>query len=182
MSISYIDIDNSGPFTRHTLSKLISSYLEPKDPSPAIAQSLGLGYLLLLSNHLALAHELICALYKHAEEIVPPRPYSSSLLNSSLALENFWLSHPEYPRPTNATLITKDLAASQLDKYKKCTRTGWMLEHCKLPEPDDPHIWRETDDPAMLAMCCRLLAKNKAPGEYPNQERMKEALEVAKKL
>lgn len=57
-----------------------------------------------------------------------------------------------------------------------------MLEHCDLPEPENPGIWRETDDPAMLAMCCRLLAKKKNPGEYPKQERMREALVVAKKL
>lgn len=65
-----------------------------------------------------------------------------------------------------------------------------MLEHCNLPEPPSPHVWREMEDPAMLAMCCRLLAKNKmhqdykdkAMGAYPPPEQTAEALEAAKKL
>ena len=182
MSISYIDRDNSGPFTKHALSKLITSFLDPEDPSPAISKSLRLAHVLLLSNHLSLAHQLIDALSKHAEHIVPTGPYQTSPLNSTLALANFWTSHPEYPQPPNTRFVTKDLARSQWGKYRECTRTGWMLEHCKLPEPANPHIWQKTDNATVLAMCCHLLAKDKTDGQYPSQERMKEALEVAKKL
>ncbi|TVY33441.1 hypothetical protein LSUB1_G007763 [Lachnellula subtilissima] len=182
MPISYIDTDNSGPFTKHTLSKLITSFLDPEDPSPAIRKSLRLAHVLLLSDHLSLAHQLIDALSKHADHIVPQRPYQTSPLISSLALENFWTSHPEYPQPPNPQYVTRDLARNQWGKYRECTRTGWMLEHCKLPEPANPHIWQKTDDPIVLAMCCRLLAKDKTAGQYPSQERMREALEVAKKL
>lgn len=182
MSVSYVDTDNSGPFTEQPLSKLITFFLDPEDPSPAIRQSLRLAHLLLLSNHLALAHQLIDALSKHADHIVPPRQYQASPLNPSLALDNFWKSHPEYPQPPNTPSSTQDLARSQWGKYRECTRTGWMLEHCQLPEPANPHIWRKTSDAPVLAMCCRLLAKDRTEGQYPSLERMAEALQVARKL
>lgn len=182
MPNSYIDTGSSGLATEYKLSKLLSSYLEPVDPSLAIAQSLRLAHLILLSNHLSLAHEFICALYQDANKIIPQDASSSTPLQPSLALENFWLSHPEFPRPPNAPIATNHLSREQWGKYRECNRTGWLPEHCKLPEPKDPHIWRDTDDPAMLAMCCRLLSKGKKHGNYPSQERMEEALEVAKKL
>lgn len=78
--------------------------------------------------------------------------------------------------------MREGLERSQWGKHRECTRTGWMLDHCSLPEPEDPHVWRDTDDANMLGMCCRLLAKHKTERQYPSQERMKEALEVAKKL
>lgn len=57
-----------------------------------------------------------------------------------------------------------------------------MKEHCNLREPRDVHCWRESDDPKMLAMCCRLLAKTKTRGEYVSLARMREALDSARKL
>lgn len=57
-----------------------------------------------------------------------------------------------------------------------------MLDRFNLPEPSDPHIWQETDDPKMIAMCARLLAKDKTPGQYPSLEAMREALAAGKKL
>lgn len=57
-----------------------------------------------------------------------------------------------------------------------------MKEHCDLREPRDVHCWRESEDPKMLAMCCRLLAKTKVKGEYVSLARMREALEAARKL
>jgi hypothetical protein len=43
----------------------------------------------------------------------------------------------------------------QWGKYQECTRTGWMLEHVGLAEPESPSsIWRETDDPAMCIRFC----------------------------
>jgi len=57
-----------------------------------------------------------------------------------------------------------------------------MKEHCDLREPRDVHCWRESEDPKMLAMCCRLLAKTKVKGEYVSLARMREALQAARKL
>ncbi|KAE8443538.1 hypothetical protein EG329_001778 [Mollisiaceae sp. DMI_Dod_QoI] len=179
----------------HSLSKLISAYLEPKDPSQAVTKTFRLIHLLLLSNHISKAHELIYAIYKHVETIIPPNPHGDPPLSTSLSLRYFWQTHPETcPRPkhlppfqgncSHRCVSSEAHLASyeQWGKYRECTRTGWMLEHCHLPEPEDPHIWRETDDPRMLAMCARLLAKNKAQGEYASEECMREALEAAKKL
>jgi hypothetical protein len=50
-----------------------------------------------------------------------------------------------------------------------------MKEHCELLEPRDPLCWQESDDPAMLAICARLLSKNATHGMYPSRERMREA-------
>jgi hypothetical protein len=183
MPLSYTDTHtDTGYPTQYPLSLLLSSYLEPVDPTPAIQQSLRLVHLLLLSNYQSLANELGHVLYKHTESIIPPES-SSPLKYSSLALENFWLTHPEHPRPEkiNAWSI-EGLEKAQWHRYRECTRTGWMLEHCCLPEPASPHIWRETEEPATLAMCCRLLAKDKTEGQYASKENMKEALEAAKKL
>jgi hypothetical protein len=57
-----------------------------------------------------------------------------------------------------------------------------MLDRYGLAEPEDPSIWRETDDPKMLAMCARLLAKSTTPGTYPSEEKMREALAAGQKL
>ena len=81
-----------------------------------------------------------------------------------------------------ASARTEKLWASQWCEYRECTRTGWMLEHCNLAEPEDPHVWRETDDGPMIAMCARLLAKNKTHGQYATRENMQEALDAARKL
>jgi hypothetical protein len=60
-----------------------------------------------------------------------------------------------------------------------------MLDNYGIAEPEKkpPSIWRETDDPAMIAMCARLLAnKTLVPETYPPPEKMREALEAAQKL
>jgi hypothetical protein len=57
-----------------------------------------------------------------------------------------------------------------------------MLEHCNLPEPNDPHIWQKTDDAPTIAMCARLLAKDKTPTQYPPLDRLREALAASEKL
>ncbi|TVY39334.1 hypothetical protein LOCC1_G008518 [Lachnellula occidentalis] len=141
MSISYIDTDNSGPFTKHTLSKLITSFLDP-------------------------------------------RPLSRNQTKPTASPSPLTIQPPQPRAPTtrNPTQTCRTPSRSQWGKYRECTRTGWMLQHCKLPEPADPHIWTKTDDVSMLAMCCRLLAKEKIEGRYPALERMGEALEVARKL
>lgn len=193
MDVFYIDEadhdDNGGDnpyFRRHSLSSLTKSFLEPKDPSPAIRKTFRLAHLLLLSNHIDLAYSLICLLYKHSSAI---RPVENAYNNR--ALESFWHAQPNYIRPENApktgkpTTVEEDKArweTSQWNEYRECTRTGWMLEHCKLPEPDDPHIWRETDDAPLIAMCARLLAKDKTPNQYPPLHQLKEALAASEKL
>ena len=192
ISIHWIDNDSSKhrPFSQQRLSSLISSILEPVDPSPAFSETLRLAHLQLLSNHTNKAYELICALYKHAGDIVPSS--ARSPLPSSLPLERFWRAHREtHPFPENARSVRVGqlhqpraaiLLSDEWSRYRECCRTGWMLNQCKLAEPDDPHVWRETDDPTMLAMCARLLAKNNNSGAYPAQEQMCEALAAAKKL
>lgn len=195
MAITWVDAGFEHHFAQNSLSKLISAYLEPVDPREAITKTLRLVDLLLLSNHIAKANELILALYKYGENIVPPDPHDSDppFKYTSFSLENFWLAHGDtYSRPENAPVFTRcshgcksgeeNLAYEQWGKFREANRTGWMLEHCKLAEPADPHVWKESDDPRMLAMCCRLLCKSKTQGKYVSQERMKEALEAGKKL
>ncbi|KUJ18964.1 uncharacterized protein LY89DRAFT_643530 [Mollisia scopiformis] len=195
MDIYWKDEDLNTSFAKHSLSKLISSYLEPVNPHDAITKTIRLVHLLLLSNHIPQAHELLTAVYKHAPAIVPPTPHQDPPLKyTPLTLEYLWQTHQETcPRPENLPPFRRScshkcasdeahIAHGQWGKYRECTRTGWMLEHCHLPEPEDPHLWKESDDPRMLAMCARLLAKDKTQGEYPPEERLREALEAAKKL
>jgi hypothetical protein len=195
MTINWVDADFEDHFAQKSLSKLVSSYLEPKDPREAVTETLRVVDLLLLSNHIAKANELILALYKYADQIVPPDPrhIDPPLKYKSFSLENFWLAHREtYTIPGNVPAFTRcnhgcktweeNLAYEQWGKFREANRTGWMLEHCQLAEPSDPHIWRESDDPRVLAICCRLLSKNTTPGKYVSQERMEEALEAGKKL
>ncbi|KAI9149629.1 hypothetical protein HJFPF1_11684 [Paramyrothecium foliicola] len=191
-SITYIDEAGSGRtgyFGEHKLSKLISSLLEPENPSEAFSKIARLIELLLLSNHIDEAYSLTCAVYKHFE---PMTSASSPPLNANV-MEYFWQTHPTHRHPLKdgeaPTESSQDAGAKmqrismqQWHAYRECTRTGWMLEHCKLPEPEDPHAWRETDDAAMIAMCSRLLAKDKTPGEYPPQDQLREALSAAQKL
>lgn len=182
MPLSYID---SPAFHQHTLSGLIHSLLDPQDPTPAIRRTFHLASLLLLSNHIDHAHSLICALYRHVDTILPPSSRSTYIPNAFLALNYFWQTHPTHPRPANANAYASPAAAlarEQWAHYRECTRTGWMLEHCGLHEPDDTHVWRERDDALMLAMCARLLAKSTTEGVYPSEERMREALAAARKL
>jgi hypothetical protein len=185
MNIHWIDQNDSGPFAPHALSPLIHSLLDAKDPSPAIRSTLRLAHLFLLSNHLSLAHKLLSSLYKHTHTIIPLNPNEDSPLSyPTLSIENFYQTKI-HERPENMPVIEKwsaSLKTEQWGKYRECTRTGWMLDHYQLPEPSDPHIWRESDEPRILAMCARLLAKSKVQGEYASLENLREAVEVAKKL
>ncbi|KAI6777680.1 uncharacterized protein J7T54_005473 [Emericellopsis cladophorae] len=175
----------------HSISRLVSSYMEPKNPSKAVRESFRIVELLLLSNHLDHAHSLATALYRHVDTILP----KNASRFSQQALNYFWFTHPAYPLPPNAPSKTRQGDRSeaalktesrwkteQWNNYRECTRTGWMLEHCNLREPEDPHVWRETDNPPMIAMCARLLAKDKTPGHYPPTEQLREALAAAEKL
>ncbi|KAJ5085442.1 hypothetical protein N7532_010213 [Penicillium argentinense] len=57
-----------------------------------------------------------------------------------------------------------------------------MLDRYGLAEPRDPSIWRQIDDPTMLGMCTRLLAKTLEPDTYPTKEKSGESLKVTQKL
>lgn len=192
-TLSYIDQADhgeSGYFVKHNISDLVSLLLEPVDATEGLRKISRLAQLLLLSNQLDQAYALLCALDEHQEAILPP----SSLSNHALQMgtrpfSHFWEAYPTYVYPGKAPekLEDSDVASArrktqQWHEYRECTRTGWMLEHCNLPEPADPHKWRETDDEPMIAMCARLLAKDKTPGQYPSEQRMREALDAAKKL
>ncbi|KAH7336096.1 hypothetical protein BKA65DRAFT_596151 [Rhexocercosporidium sp. MPI-PUGE-AT-0058] len=174
-------------FTSQPVSKLRSEYLEPKHPCPAVEKTYHLINLLLLSNHTDHAYKLFCTLSNLGEKLMTPDSLiADPPLFHSLPLENFLQSHQTtHPRPTGFPLSSKSpgfLELAQWDKFRECTRTGWMLEHCSLPEPADPHCWRETDDEAILGMCARLLAKEKVHGVYPPEQRMREAISCAEKL
>lgn len=192
MSLEYADEDFNG-LKLHSISRLVSSYMEPEDCHDAVRQSFRIVELLLLSDHRGHAHFLGTALYKHMNTILSGNSHKPS----SRALEYFWFTQPSniYPAPAEfpkqaelsdgspeALKEQERYERMQWNEYRECTRTGWMLEHCNLPEPEDPHIWRETEDAPMIAMCARLLAKDKTPGQYPPVEQLQEALSAAEKL
>lgn len=195
MALYYIDEAQDGKagyLRQHKISGLVCLFLEPKDPSPAIRDSFHLAELLLLSNYNNQAYALVSALYKHVDTILSQDKGEASPAYGSAALEYFWYTHPAYPRPENSRYRSRGsesaeaakarLEVSQWRDYRECTRTGWMLERCRLAEPDDPHVWRETDDGPTIAMCARLLAKDKTPNRYPPLDQSREALAAAKKL
>lgn len=165
--------------------------MELEDCINSVRQTFRIVDLLLLSNHLAHANLLAHALYKHMSTILPkhtPWPDAQTL-------RYFWFTHPSYPAPVEASYEPRlgdgspealeavaRFERSQWESYRECTRTGWMLEHCDLAGPHDPHVWKETEDGPLIAMCARLLAKEKTPGHYPTSERLSEALAAAEKL
>ncbi|KAJ5317812.1 hypothetical protein PENANT_c004G10869 [Penicillium antarcticum] len=182
-------IDTEGPRVPTTLPRLIKSYIDPKDPSKAAHNILRLAHLLLLSNHLTEAHEIASGVFRLGKNLIERDDNRVDLpLYTPISLEIFWQEHQEaFPRPEDAPKPNRGplatyLAKEQWGKYRECTRTGWMLDRYGLAEPEDPLIWRETDDPKMLAMCARLLAKTTTPGTYPPQDRMREALAAGQKL
>jgi hypothetical protein len=197
-SLAYIDAPGptqSGHSREHKISKLTHQILDPESPSDGLRMAVHLVHLLLLSDHINQAHSLLHAIWKHQNAIIPPSSSGNSREHyPSLPEQYFWHAHPDLAQPPNFGPIFNGIwarfpsaeawfAHQQWNEYRECTRTGWMLEHCGLEEPSDPHsTWKTTDDEAMLGMCARLLAKNKTAGEYPSREDMVEALEVAKKL
>ncbi|KFY62776.1 hypothetical protein V496_04394 [Pseudogymnoascus sp. VKM F-4515 (FW-2607)] len=146
--------------SHQTLPELVNSYLKSSDTYIAVTETFYLAHVLILSNYIGKAHELIMALYC--------RPLNEEQYEPLL---KEGVSTPE-----------ECLAKEQWGQYRESCRTGWMVEHLSVAKPKDPHIWRETDDPVMLAMCSRLLAKEDNQGEYPSWERMREALAAAMKL
>jgi hypothetical protein len=195
-SLTYIDQadpEDVGYFVEHHVSDLVSLILEPVDHSDGLRKVERLAQLLLLSNNIGQAYKLICALCEHHKLVSPPLMDAQSPLQlSTRPFANFWASFPQYASPKESsdqqvgsagTLTRQErLAASQWREYRETTLTGWMEEHCNLPEPDNPHVWQDTDDAPMIAMCARLLAKDKTPGQYPSLERLREALAAGKKL
>lgn len=196
-SVTYVDEadygDDPGHFVEHHISDLMSSLLEPTDHSDGLQKVGRVAQLLLLSNNIDQAYRLICALCEHHKVL------SASSKNDeqpfqlpSRSYANFWASFPALASPEQSsnqqtgsdgtTTRQARLAMEQWNEYRETTRTGWMLDRFNLPEPNDPHVWQETDDPNMIAMCARLLAKDKNPGQYPSLEAMREALAAGKKL
>lgn len=175
-----------------TLSRLIKSYIDNKDPSCAVSNMLHLIDLIIMSNHLTEGHLIASALYRLVENFHTNA--KGEHLDFSIIIPDtlniFWHEHQEtFPRPKRTPPgysnppDEKWLLKMYWDKYRECTRTGWMLDHFGLAEPDNPYaIWRETDDPNMLAMCARLLAKTTTRGTYPSDNRAREALGAALKL
>lgn len=178
MSVSWVQSDPDEPFAQRKLSRLIKSIVDPEDPIPAIHEIANLGDLLILSNHLDKANELLSAAYSFAAHA------GGSPLTPRLGQQVFWETHKEFKYPENLPSYSLDkLESTRWGKYRECTRTGWMLEHWGVAEPPNPsEIWRETNDPVMLAMCARLLAKTMVPETYPPPETMREALAVAQKF
>ncbi|KAM0433713.1 hypothetical protein ACHAQK_009149 [Fusarium lateritium] len=184
----------NGWFVQHSISELVSSLLEPVHATEGMRKTTRLIQLLLLSNYSDKAYTLICALHKHQGAILQGSSLrvEDALQMSCRPFANFWETHPAYTNPglssnhpdslEEVVSRREKLSMQQWHEYRECTRTGWMLEHCGLSEPDDVHTWLETDDAPTIAMCARLLAKNKTPGQYPSHENMRQALNAAKKL
>lgn len=196
-ALTYIDEagydDDPGHFVQHHVSDLVSSILEPIDHSDGLHKVERVAQLLLLSNNIAQAYKLICALGQHHKVLSASSENAEEPFRlSSRPFANFWASFPDLASPeesSNQQTVSDGtstrparLAMEQWHEFRECTRTGWMLDQFDMPEPNDPHIWQETDDPDMIAMCARLLAKNKTPGQYPSSEAMLEALAAGKKL
>ncbi|KAJ5146235.1 uncharacterized protein N7515_000799 [Penicillium bovifimosum] len=189
MSIRWVNPGNNEP---NTLPWLIKSYIDREDPSPAMNEMIHLAELLILSNHLTEAHLIVSAVCKLAENFETnakgePLAYEIGI---PYALQTFWHIHKDtFPLPkrlppgSSTAFSEKELAEIQWNKFRECTRTGWMLDRLGVVEPSNPSsIWRDTDSPEMLAMCARLLAKTTTPGTYPPDNVAREAVEVAQKL
>jgi hypothetical protein len=185
MSIQWLD--RQGRYT--TLPRLIKAYIDKENPSEAVDKILHLTELLILSNNLVEAHLIASAVYRLVKAFNFNDGESLEGVYTPTTLDIFWtVKQSTFPRPKTALPShPKDpeawLSKQQWDKYRECTRTGWMLEHVGLAEPENPSfIWRATEDPAMLAMCVRLLAKTTIPCTYPSDNLAREALEAAQKL
>lgn len=182
-----------GDHSQQILSTLISLYSKSSDTYIAVTETFYLANVLILSNHVSKAHKLLRALYMYRNEIVPATS-SASGNSTTLVVDYFWqtnivriyrhINKEEYESfiKEKAPTLEERLAKKQWAQYRESCRTAWMIEHLSVAEPKDPHIWREIDDPVMLAMCSRLLAKEENQGIYPSQERMREALAAAMKL
>ncbi|KAJ5775353.1 uncharacterized protein N7511_000364 [Penicillium nucicola] len=182
-------VDTAEPRVPTTLPTLIKSYIDPEDPSIAAHNMLRLAGLLLLSNHLSDAHKIASGVFRSGKNMLKTDDNQVNLpLYTPNFLEIFWQENKEtFPRPEDAPKpnrgpLDKHLANEQWGKYRECTRTGWMLDRYGLAEPEEPSIWRDTDDPKLMAMCARLLAKTTTPGTYPSQDKMREALAAGQKL
>ncbi|KAL2699781.1 hypothetical protein AAEP93_009756 [Penicillium crustosum] len=189
MSIQWIDQWEAK--THQTLPRLIKSYIDKEDFSRAVRDILRLTELLILSSHLTEAHLIASAVFRLVRDFkFTDKGENLDLeIHTPTTLEIFWNVHKStFPQPRRAPCSDRSdretwITQQQWGKYRECTRTGWMLQHVGLAEPENPSsIWRETDDPAMLAMCARLLAKTTIPCTYPPDNLAREALEVAQKL
>ena len=196
-SLTYVDEadydDDPGHFVEHHVSDLVSSLLEPIDHSDGLRKVERVAQLLLLSNNIDQAYKLICALCEHHRVLsAASRDDQQPFYLSSRPFANLWASFPalvspeessnQQAGPDGTSTRQARLAMEQWNEYRETTRTGWMLDRFNLPEPDDQQLWQGTQDPHMIAMCARLLAKNKTPGQYPSLEAMQEALAAGKKL
>ncbi|KAJ5198900.1 hypothetical protein N7491_000533 [Penicillium cf. griseofulvum] len=188
MPIQWVDQWGNGTYT--TLPRLIKAYIDKENPSHAVDGILRLSELLILSNNLVEAHLIASAVYRLVKAFnFTDEGDRLDGAYTPITLEIFWtVNQSTFPRPRTALPShPKNPEAwkskQQWDKYRECTRTGWMLQHVGLAEPENPSsIWRETEDPAMLAMCVRLLAKTTVPCTYPPDTLAREALEAAQKL
>ncbi|KAJ5562779.1 hypothetical protein N7535_002776 [Penicillium sp. DV-2018c] len=188
MSIQWANPSNNKP---NTLRWLIKSYIDKEDPSPALYDMIHLTELLILSNHLTEAHLIIstvCRLAENFETNAKGEPLEHEIY-IPFSLGTFWHVHRDaFPRPkrlppSSSTPSEERLAETQWNKFRECTRTGWMLDRFGVAEPSNPSsIWRDTDSPEMLAMCARLLAKTTTPGTYPPDNVAREVVEIALKL
>lgn len=140
-----------GDRSKQTLPGLVSSYLELSDPSVAVTESFYLANVLILSNHIEMAHKLVNTLYRYRDEIAPASTIPSN--SSTPVLEYFWQTHKDISRPfyeqqygsalkEDSLTLDEYLAKEQWGQYRESCRTSWMIEHLSVAEPNDPHIWR----------------------------------------
>lgn len=143
------------------------SYLKSSDTYIAVTETFYLVNVLILSNHIEKSNGLVNAVCYYSARILSAP--SSNL--STPVLEYFWQTnivriYPHVDKEEYETFVkeitpTREgrLAKEQWGQYRESCRTDWMIEDLSVAEPKDPHIWREIDDPVMLAMCSRLLAR-----------------------
>lgn len=179
MSVSWLTQGGIEPRAHGTLAGLVKSIVDAEILNEGLQGVLDLAGRLILSNHLHEASELLCAAYSLAAKTDNDR----FTPGGALSFQVFWHTHPELKRPD----ATPDFSAASVEherwgKFRECTRTGWMQDSYGIAEPQDPSVWRETEDPIVIASCARLLAKTVVPETYPPPEKMREALDATLKL
>ncbi|KAH8812681.1 hypothetical protein F5884DRAFT_786079 [Xylogone sp. PMI_703] len=122
MSIYWTYPDGDEPFAKHKLSQLIKFIVDAEDPIPGIRETIELVRLLILSNHLDKANEILCAIYNITDNATNPS------LQPGLELEVFWHTNKGFRRPEKLPACPGDfgdrLKSARWGKYRECTRTG----------------------------------------------------------
>ncbi|KAJ5804086.1 uncharacterized protein N7518_000389 [Penicillium psychrosexuale] len=189
MSIQWTGSRIEGQTEQRSLPRLINRYIYEEDSTITIFDILRLTELLILSSHFTEAHLIASTLYTLVRdfELTDNGKKRDFKIDTPSTLEVFWnVNQSVFPRPQRAPHSVRDdnhkmsLRQKQWSNYAQCTYSKWNVEFMDNESPSS--VWRETDDPATLATCARLLAKTTTRYTYPPENLAREALEVAQKL